>query len=87
MDHRAPKVARDLKAKAMAAAKVDATVLAAKNNVVIRVLTTAGTAKAGPRRVAHDPKAEAQVVALKVGKAVKIADTTTVTNCLATSIP
>ena len=85
--HRAPKVHRALKAKAMAAAKVDATVVAVKSSAAIHVLTTVAMVKAVPHHAVHVLKDAVPVVALKVGKAVKTAATTTVTNCLATSIP
>jgi hypothetical protein len=80
----------DLKAKGMVAVKVDARVAVVKSNAATRVSTTAVMAKAVPHHVAPVPKAVAQVVARKVGKAamgVKTATAATVTSCHATSTP
>jgi hypothetical protein len=74
----------------MAAAKADATVDAARNNVAIPVLTTVVMAKAVPHRAAHVLRAVAQVAAHKAVAATQAAKTVVVTmatSCHATSIP
>jgi hypothetical protein len=97
MDHRASKAPRALKVRAMAAAKADATVDAAKNNVAIPVLTTVVMAKAVPHRAAHVLRAVVQGAAPKVAmvaamavaatQAAKTVVVTMATSCHATSIP
>ena len=80
----------DLKAKGMVAVKVDARVAVVKSNAATHVSTTAVMAKAVPHHVAPVPKAVAQVVARKVGKAamgVKTATAAMVMSCRATSTP
>jgi hypothetical protein len=83
-----PKVGHDLKAKAMAAAKVGATVVAVKSSAAIHVLTTVATVKAVPHHAVHGLKDAVPVAALKVGKAVKgvvkTAAGAMATNCHAT---
>jgi hypothetical protein len=82
------KVGHDLKAKAMAAAKVGATVVAVKSSAAIHVLTTVATVKAVPHHAVHGLKDAVPVAALKVGKAVKVVVKTAAgamaTNCHAT---
>ena len=81
------KAPRALKVRGMAAAKADATVVVARNNVAIPVLTTVVMAKAVPHRVVHAQRAVVQAVVVKVAKAVKTAAATMAMNCHATSIP
>jgi hypothetical protein len=74
----------------MVAVKVDARVAVVKSNAAIHDSTTAVMAKAVPHLVAHAPRAVAQAVALKVGKAamgVKTATAAMVMSCRATSTP
>jgi hypothetical protein len=91
MDHRASKAPRALKVRAMAAAKADATVDAARNNVAIPVLTTVVMAKAVPHRAVHVLRAVAQVAAHRAAMAVadteaaKTVVVTMATSCHATS--
>ncbi len=93
MDHRASKAPRALKAKAMAAAKADATVDAARNNVAIPVLTTVVMAKAAPHRAVHVLRAVAQGAAHRAATAVadteapKTVAETMVMSCHAISTP
>ena len=79
MHHKAPP---DLKAKVMAAAKVDAMAVVkaavAKSNALTRVLTTGATAKAAQPLVVHVQKA---VALPEVVKVVKTAATTIAMSC------
>jgi hypothetical protein len=91
MDHRASKAPRALKVRAMAAAKADATVVVARNNVAIPVLTTVVMAKAVPHRAVHVLRAVVLVAAHRAATAVadtEVAKTVVVTmatSCHATS--
>ena len=85
-----PRAPLGLKAKGMVAVKVDARVAVVKSNAAIHDSTTAVMAKAVPHLVAHAPRAVAQAVARKVGKAamgVKTATAAMVMSCRATSTP
>ena len=93
MGHKAHKVHRALKARAMAAEKahetVVAKVVAVKNNAAIPVLTTVGMAKGVPHRVVPALRAVAPTVAavMEAVKASTIATAAMATSCHATSTP